>query len=130
LYPVTDIAQGQSTVINTLDLTYYPKDRGPYNFNPTLAATNQFTDIEAPENWGGIMRSINSTNFEQSNVEYIQFWVLDPYYGNPGDVADPTNTGKIVFNLGEISEDILRDGKKLYENYMKMVCLKKIPFSQ
>ena len=116
LYPVTDIAQGQSTVISTLDLTYYPKDRGPYNFNPTLAATNQFTDIEAPDNWGGIMRSINSTNFEQSNVEYIQFWVLDPYYGNPGDVADPTNTGKLVFNLGEISEDILRDGRKLYEN--------------
>ena len=116
LYPITDIAQGQSTVINTLDLTYYPKDRGPYNFNPTLAATNQFTDLEAPENWGGIMRAINSTNFEQSNVEYIQFWVLDPYYGNPGDVADPTNTGKIVFNLGEISEDILRDGRKLYEN--------------
>ncbi len=116
LYPVTDIAQGQSTVISTLDLTYYPKDRGPYNFNPTLASTNQFTDAEAPENWGGIMRAINSTNFEQSNVEYIQFWVLDPYYGNPGDVADPTNTGKIVFNLGEISEDILRDGRKLYEN--------------
>jgi cell surface protein SprA len=62
------------------------------------------------------MRSINSTNFEQSNVEYIQFWVMDPYYGNPGDIADPTNTGKIVFNLGEISEDVLRDGKKLYEN--------------
>ena len=62
------------------------------------------------------MRPINSTNFEQSNVEYIQFWMMDPYYGNPGDVADPTNTGKIVFNLGEISEDVLRDGKKLFEN--------------
>ncbi|MFN7045554.1 MAG: cell surface protein SprA [Flavobacterium sp.] len=116
LYPVTDIAQGQSTVISTLDLTYYPKDRGPYNFNPGLAPDNQFSELEAPENWGGIMRSINSTNFEQSNVEYIQFWVMDPYYGNPGDVTDPTNTGKIVFNLGEISEDILRDGRKLYEN--------------
>lgn len=116
LYPVTDIAQGQSTVINTLDLTYFPKDRGPYNFNPSLAATNQFSDIEAPDTWAGIMRSINSTNFEQSNVEYIQFWVMDPYYGNAGDKADPTNTGKLVFNLGEISEDILRDGRKLYEN--------------
>ncbi len=116
LYPVTDIAQGQSTVINTLDLTYFPKDRGPYNFNPSLAATNQFSDLEAPDTWAGIMRSINSTNFEQSNVEYIQFWVLDPYYGNTGDKADPTNTGKLVFNLGEISEDILRDGRKLYEN--------------
>lgn len=116
LYPVTDIAQGQSTVINTLDLTYFPKDRGPYNFNPSLAATNQFSDLEAPDTWAGIMRSINSTNFEQSNVEYIQFWAMDPYYGNAGDKADPTNTGKLVFNLGEISEDILRDGRKLYEN--------------
>ncbi|MCC6817899.1 MAG: cell surface protein SprA, partial [Bacteroidia bacterium] len=116
LYPVTDIAQGQSSVINTLDLTYYPKDRGPYNFNPSLVATNQFTDLEAPDNWGGIMRAINSTNFEQSNVEYIQFWVMDPFYGNTGDVIDPTNSGKLVFNLGEISEDVLRDGRKLFEN--------------
>ncbi len=116
LYPVTDIAQGQTNVITTLDLSYFPKDRGPYNFNPNLTATNQFSDTEAPETWGGIMRAINSTNFEQSNVEYIQFWVMDPYYGNSGDIADPTNTGKLVFNLGEISEDILRDGRKLYEN--------------
>lgn len=116
LYPVTDIAQGQSSVINTLDLTYFPKDRGPYNFNPTLATTNVFSDNEAPNNWAGIMRPINSTNFEQSNVEYIQFWMMDPYYGNAGDVIDPTNSGKIVFNLGEISEDVLRDGKKLFEN--------------
>ena len=116
LYPVTDIAQGQSNVINTLDLTFRPKDRGPYNFNPSLATTNQFSDIEAPETWGGIMRSINSTNFEQSNVEYIQFWVMDPYYGKSGDKIDPSNSGKLVFNLGEISEDVLRDGRKLYEN--------------
>jgi cell surface protein SprA len=114
LYPVTNIAQGQSTVVNTLDLTYSPKDRGMYNFDSSLAATNQFPDIEAPTNWGGIMRSINTTNFEQSNVEYVQFWVLDPYYGNPS--ADITNTGTLVFNLGEISEDILNDGRKLYEN--------------
>ncbi|TXI64426.1 MAG: cell surface protein SprA [Flavobacterium sp.] len=116
LYPVTDIAQGETNVISTLDLSYYPKDRGAYNFNPSLSATNQFSDLEAPDTWGGIMRAINSTNFEQSNVEYIQFWVMDPYYGNTGDVADPTNTGKLVFNLGEISEDILPDGRKLYEN--------------
>lgn len=121
LYPITDIALGESTVISTLDLTYFPKDRGPYNFNPSLAATNQFTDADAPNNWGGIMRAINSTNFEQSNVEFIQFWVMDPYFGNPGDVADPTNEGKLVFNLGEISEDILKDGKKSYENGLPAV---------
>lgn len=60
------------------------------------------------------MRSLNSTNFEQGNVEYIQFWVLDPYVG-AGQIPN-TNTGKIYFNLGEISEDVLKDGRKQYEN--------------
>ncbi len=107
LYPLTDIAQGQSQVINTLDLTYYPSERGAYN-NGLNVATN------AKDNFGGIMRSLNSTNFEQGNVEYIQFWVLDPYVG-AGEISK-TNTGKIYFNLGEISEDILKDGRKQYEN--------------
>jgi cell surface protein SprA len=107
LYPLTDIAQGQSQVINTLDLSYYPSDRGPYNNNANFKAY-------PAENFGGIMRSLNSTNFEQGNVEYIQFWVLDPYEG-VGKIL-PSNTGKIYFNLGEISEDVLKDGRKQYEN--------------
>ncbi|HEU4497652.1 MAG TPA: cell surface protein SprA, partial [Flavobacterium sp.] len=121
LYPETDIAVGQQTVINTLDLTYFPQERGPYNFNPVAAATNSFTPADAQQNFGGIMRAINSTNFEQSNVEYIQFWVLDPY--GTGGASSPqlgstpaTNIGKLVFNLGEISEDVLKDGRKQYEN--------------
>ncbi|NDP26887.1 MAG: cell surface protein SprA [Flavobacterium sp.] len=107
LYPLTDIAQGQSQVVNTLDLSYYPTERGAYN-NVSDVGTNPNS------NFGGIMRSLNSTNFEQGNVEYIQFWVLDPYVG-AGEIPK-TNTGKIYFNLGEISEDILKDGKKQYEN--------------
>ncbi|WP_281235337.1 cell surface protein SprA [Flavobacterium gelatinilyticum] len=108
LYPNTDIAQGQIQVINTLDLTYYPSERGPYNNNPDFGVTDPST------NFGGIMRALNSTNFEQGNVEYIQFWVLDPYVGN--SQASNGNIGKIYFNLGEISEDILKDGRKQYEN--------------
>ncbi|WP_316634176.1 cell surface protein SprA [uncultured Flavobacterium sp.] len=108
LYPNTDIAQGQIQVINTLDLSYYPSDRGPYNNNPN------FNTDPATSNFGGIMRSLNSTNFEQGNVEYIQFWVLDPYVGN--GQAPTNNTGKIYFNLGEVSEDVLKDGRKQYEN--------------
>lgn len=107
LYPLTDIAQGQSQVINTLDLSYFPSDRGPYNNNPNFS-------LSPKDNFGGIMRAINSTNFEQGNVEYIQFWVLDPYVGQ--GAVNPANTGKIYFNLGEISEDILKDGRKQYEN--------------
>lgn len=116
LYPETDIAVGQQTVINTLDLTYFPQERGPYNFNPAAAANNTFTPVEATTNFGGIMRAINSTNFEQSNVEYIQLWVLDPYITEQTGSVDIQNTGKLVFNLGEISEDVLKDGRKQYEN--------------
>lgn len=116
LYPVTDIAVGQQTIVNTLDLSYFPQERGPYNFNPAAAATNTFTPAQARENFGGIMRAINSTNFEQSNVEYIQFWVLDPYIQEQNGSTSQTNTGKIYFNLGEISEDVLKDGRKQYEN--------------
>ncbi|KAF2509937.1 cell surface protein SprA [Flavobacterium zhairuonense] len=108
LYPNTDIAQGQIQVINTLDLTYFPSDRGPYNNDPNFGTNNPSS------NFGGIMRALNSTNFEQGNVEYIQFWVLDPYVGN--GQAPANNTGKIYFNLGEISEDVLKDGRKQYEN--------------
>ena len=121
LFPNTQIPVGQSQVINTLDLTYYPQERGPYNYNPTGLNgfdPNRLNPNGSIANFGGIMRSINSTNFEQSNVEYIQFWVLDPYFDpeNPTAQTDPTNIGQIYFNLGEISEDVLKDSHKQYEN--------------
>ncbi|WP_407649229.1 T9SS outer membrane translocon Sov/SprA [Flavobacterium sedimenticola] len=116
LFPNLEIAVGQTQVINTLDLTYYPNERGPYNYNPEALNPSGF--VNPAENFGGIMRAINSTNFEQSNVEYIQFWVMDPYFdpANPTAEASSTNTGDIYFNLGEISEDILKDERKQYEN--------------
>jgi cell surface protein SprA len=116
LYPNTDIAQGQSQVINTLDLSYYPKERGSYNFNPSAAGGNVLANPD--QNFGGITRAINSTNFEQANVEYIQFWMLDPYFdpANPTAQTPITNSGNLYFNIGEVSEDILRDGRKQYEN--------------
>ncbi len=105
VFPQVDIAQGQTTVQNTLDLAYYPTQKGPYNANPSFGA-------ELPnEKWAGIMRSLSSTNFEQSNVEFVQFWVMDPYVDG---IA--TGPGELVFNLGNISEDILADGRKQYEN--------------
>ena len=105
VFPQIDIAQGQTTVQNTLDLAYYPQQRGPYNAN-----TN-FDALLPDQKWAGIMRSLSSTNFEQSNVEFVQFWVLDPYVDG---IA--TGPGELVLNLGNISEDILDDGRKQYEN--------------
>ena len=122
LYPLTDIAQGQTQVISTLDLSYYPTERGPYNNSKLNDA------VDSSKNFGGIMRSINSTNFEQGNVEYIQFWALDPYVGT-GSIPT-TNTGKIYFNLGEISEDVLKDGRKQFENGLgpDQILVKSDPF--
>ena len=116
LYPATTIAAGQSQVVNTLDLTYFPKERGPFNFNTATATDNTLPNPE--NNYAGIFRALNTTNFEQSNIEYIQFWMLDPYTDSrvsPSPI-NPGNTGRIYFNLGEISEDVLQDGRKFYEN--------------
>lgn len=106
VFPQIDIAQGQTTVQGTLDIAYYPTQKGPYN-----ASTN--FDGTPGDNWAGIMRSLSSTNFEQSNVEFVQFWVLDPYVDGQ---TNGGNTGELVINLGNISEDILKDGRKQYEN--------------
>ena len=108
LFPEQDIVQGQNSVLYTLDLAYYPNERGPYNFDPNTA--DGIID-DPSQAWAGIMRQITSTDFEQQNVEYIDFWLQDPFQGNPNNPG-----GKLVFNLGNISEDIIRDGKKLYEN--------------
>nr|WP_292961439.1 MULTISPECIES: cell surface protein SprA [unclassified Allomuricauda] len=107
VFSETDIAQGQTQVQTTLDIAYYPNEKGPYNANPSF-------ETESPnDKWAGIMRPLSSTDFEQSNVEYVQFWVMDPYID--GETTD-ANTGELVLNLGNISEDILKDGRKQYEN--------------
>ncbi|SHJ59306.1 T9SS outer membrane translocon Sov/SprA [Pseudozobellia thermophila] len=105
VFPNVEIAQGQTRQQTTLDLAYYPNLKGPYNAN------ENFDDVPADEKWGGIMRSLSSTNFEQSNVEFVQFWVMDPYVDGTA-----TSSGELVINLGNISEDILADGLKQYEN--------------
>jgi cell surface protein SprA len=108
LFPDRELVQGQNSVLNTLDLSYYPTERGPYNFDPTTINNT----INNPENsWAGITRQLTSTDFEQQNVEYIEFWLQDPFQEN---LSNPG--GKLVFNLGNISEDIVKDGRKMYEN--------------
>ncbi len=111
IFPQQDIIQGQTQALFTLDLAYYPNQRGPYNYNPASAAEGILPNPQ--DNFGGISRAITTSDFEKSNVEYIQFWIMDPFIyeenaNNPG--------GEINFNLGNISEDILKDGKKQYEN--------------
>ncbi|GAB1856259.1 cell surface protein SprA [Flavobacteriaceae bacterium MHTCC 0001] len=108
LFPEQDIVQGQNSVLFTLDLAYYPEERGPYNFQPG----SENGELSNPQNsWAGITRQLTSTDLEQANVEYIEFWLQDPFQENASNPG-----GKLVFNLGNISEDVVKDGRKLYEN--------------
>lgn len=102
-----DIGQGMLT---TFDMAYYPRERGPYNFRTSgLDAAGQI--VQPAKSWGGIMRQIDQTDFETSNIEFIEFWVQDPFIRKPFSKG-----GKLYFNLGNISEDVLKDGKRQYEN--------------
>ncbi len=129
LFPNTDLDITQNSLVQTLDLAYFPNERGAYNFNNEAEvdeATNTVTLPNPEENWGGIMRPLTTNNFDQANVEYIQFWMMDPYenysitpdeaYENGLDYENPTNQGDLYFNLGNISEDINKDNAKMYEN--------------
>lgn len=101
LFDQRDVMAGTAAYINTFDMTFYPSLRGPYNVKPDMTDT---------ESWGAAMRPISVTNFIDSNVEYIEFWMMDPY-------ADGTGSeGELLIHLGNVSEDILKDGQMLYEN--------------
>ena len=95
----------------TFDLSYYPKERGPYNFNyKDMDASGKF--INPRDKWGGIMRALDQTDFETGIIEYVEFWAQDPF------IKSNATKGTLVLNLGNVSEDILRDGRRFYENGM------------
>ncbi|MEJ5266498.1 MAG: cell surface protein SprA [Bacteroidales bacterium] len=110
LFPKKESTTGIPTNLVALNLVYYPNERGPYNYD--------YRNIDANGNllypktrWGGIMRQLTTTDFEENNIEYIEFWLMDPF------VEDSLNTGgDLYFNLGDISEDVLKDGRKSFEH--------------
>ena len=118
VYPNRDQStySGVTNTLQIMNMAYYPKERGPYNFNPEL--NNDGTLPTPQKSWGGMMRKLDTSNFEEANIEYIEFWMLDPfiYYNREG--TSNQHSGKLHINLGEVSEDILLDGKKFYESGM------------
>lgn len=110
IFPNRQTPSGIATNIPVLNLAYYPNERGPYNYN-----TNGFDEdgffTNPQDKWAGIMRSLPSPDFETSNIEYVEFWLMDPF------VYDSLHHGgDLYINLGEISEDVLRDGRRSFEN--------------
>ncbi|MFT4680579.1 MAG: cell surface protein SprA [Flavobacteriales bacterium] len=125
IFPNKDqVTPGTLTNMPILDLAYYPRERGPYNYDvdgitPDSTVTvakgiNPNGSLKDPETrWGGIMRPIQTQDFEENNIEFIQFWMMDPYHS---DELSNHAGGDLYFNLGNVSEDVLRDGKMSYEN--------------
>jgi len=126
LFPNKQSPTGQEIPISVLDLAYYPDERGPYNYdvvpNPHAhsAGLNANGTLAKPwTRWGGIMRQIQTNDFEAANIQFIQFWMMDPFDHDGVDASDnlnPNSTGDMYFDLGSISEDILKDSRKEYEN--------------
>jgi cell surface protein SprA len=116
LFPQQTPQYGQAQLV-TFDIAYYPTDKGPYNFDVSpvpgfsrgIAPSGKLNNPET--RWGGIMRAIDQTDFETNNIQYIEFWMQSPFLLNPNSKG-----GQMYIDLGSVSEDILKDGKRLYEN--------------
>ncbi|MBO4665964.1 MAG: cell surface protein SprA, partial [Paludibacteraceae bacterium] len=111
IYPTKGQAASNEDIrLSLLNLSYYPEERGPYNINASeINSDGKLTNPR--QRWGGIMRKLDNTDFEKANIEYIEFWLMDPALTNPEGFD-----GELYINLGDISEDILRDGKKSFEH--------------
>ena len=112
IFPGRELTYGESATIQTLNLSFYPDERGPYNLDASNI-TPEGRLLNPERRWGGIMRKMDNPNFEQANVDYIQFWLMNPFLDPENDNLEG---GDLYFNFGEISEDILKDGMKSYEN--------------
>ena len=117
VFPNKETPNGIPTNIPVFNLAFFPQERGPYNYDvePTQYSRGTNADgalVDPDTRWGGIMRKIESTDFEETNVEYIEFWLMDPF----NEDASQNNPGTLYINLGDISEDILKDSRKSFEN--------------
>ena len=115
VFPNKQPLNGVPINLSILNMAYYPEIRGSNNYDvlPTRYSkgiTPAGLLAEPETRWGGMMRRIETTDFDAANIQYIEFWMMDPF------ANDSTISGQLYFNLGDISEDILRDSRKSYEN--------------
>lgn len=122
IWPNRGQANGQRRIVPTLDLYFQPRRKGPYNFDVTAgiysAGIDQDGFLNSPKTrWGGIMRRIETTDWEAANIDYIEFWMMDPFanQNGPNTAINPGTGGDFYINIGNLSEDILRDGHQSFE---------------
>lgn len=115
IFPNQQLTYGSIPTIQVLELGYYPRERGMYNYDTTSVEPDG-TFSNPTDRWGGIMRSLTTNDFEQANVEFIQFWILDPFNADAMVATPNLSGGDLYFNLGNVSEDVLADSRKSFEN--------------
>lgn len=115
IFPHRRLTNTEVASIPGLNLSFYPTERGPYNIDADNINTSG--ELLFPSSrWGGIMQAIETTDFEKANIGFIRFWLLDPFIYHTSTSSQPPIGGDLYFNLGSISEDILKDGRKSFEN--------------
>ena len=103
----------QITNLSVLDIGYYPEERGPYNYTIN-GITQEGNLINPSSNWAGMMRKLETNDFEATNIEFVEFWMMDPF--NTEDGLINHSGGDMYIHLGNVSEDVLKDGYKSFEN--------------
>ncbi|MCR4770494.1 MAG: cell surface protein SprA [Bacteroidaceae bacterium] len=114
VYPNRDTNSGESNTLPILNVAYYPSERGPYNLDTDVDRNGNLNNPAS--RWGGMTKKIDASDFETSNVQYVEFWMLDPFIYTNKENSGKRYGGDLYFNLGDISEDVLKDGKKSYES--------------
>ncbi len=133
IFPNRQISPAEQSILRGLDVTFFPRQRGPYNFeipdgytgtNGRLSEgftsqTDPTSDeplLNAPETrWAGFMKGLNTNDFEAANIEFVEFWMLNPYM-DPGDGSPVSRAGEMYIDLGSVSEDVMRDSRQFFEN--------------
>ncbi|HTB05761.1 MAG TPA: cell surface protein SprA, partial [Bacteroidia bacterium] len=125
IFPQEQSATGTPINLPVFNLAFYPTLKGPYNYDVGLtsvsAGINPDGTLKNPQTrWGGIQHAIQETDFQTDNIGEIEFWMMDPYNQDTASVptysGHPNTTGSLYFDLGDISEDVLKDGLKSFEN--------------
>ena len=119
VFPNRELPTGTPPNVPTLDLTFRPENRGPYNYEQPEGAngvsaglTPEGSLADPSSRWGGVQRALTTTDFESANIEYLQFWLMDPFNEDSENVTG----GEFYINLGNVSEDVLNDSQLSYEN--------------
>lgn len=128
LFPNRQLTPLEQSNLRPLDVTIYPRERGPYNYDlPALGTTEggypgisegltQEGELKNPKSrWTGFMRGLNTNDFEAANIEFVEFWVLNPFM-EKGDGTAVSESGEMFIDLGSINEDLMKDGRQFFEN--------------